>query len=41
LKSEDISSYNFKITSSNKSLEQNFAVDATTKTVDSVVVTKL
>ena len=41
LKSEDISSYNYKITSSNKSLEQNFAVDATTKTVDSVVVTKL
>ncbi len=41
LKSDDISSYNFKITSCNKSLEQNFAVDATTKTVDDVTVTKL
>jgi hypothetical protein len=41
LKSEEVSSYNFKVTSSNKSLEQNFAVDATTKTIDNVVVTKL
>jgi hypothetical protein len=41
VKSDDISSYNFKITSANKSLEQTFVVDATVKTIDSVVVTKL
>jgi hypothetical protein len=41
VKSDDISSYNFKITSTNKDLEQTFVVDATTKTVDDVVVTKL
>jgi len=41
LKSDDISSYNFKITSANKNLEQTFAVSATEKTVDNVVVTKL
>jgi uncharacterized membrane protein YkoI len=41
VKSDDISSYNFKITSSNKDLEQTFVVDATTKTVDDVTVTKL
>ncbi len=41
VKSDDISSYNFKITSANKSLEQSFVVDATIKTVDNVVVTKL
>jgi len=41
VKSDDISSYNFKITSGNKSLEQSFVVDATIKTVDNVVVTKL
>lgn len=41
LKSDDISGYNFKITSSNKSLEQNFVVNATITTVDNVVVTKL
>jgi len=41
VKSDDISSYNFKITSANKNLEQSFSVDATVKTVDNVVVTKL
>jgi hypothetical protein len=41
LKSDDISSYNFKITSANKNLEQTFVLDATVKTVDNVVVTKL
>jgi hypothetical protein len=41
LKSDDISSYNFKITSANKELEQTFVVDATVKTIDNVVVTKL
>jgi hypothetical protein len=41
LKSDDISSYTFKITSNNKNLEQTFVVDATTKTIDNVVVTKL
>ncbi len=41
VKSDDISSYNFTITSSNKSLEQTFSVNASIKTVDNVVVTKL
>jgi hypothetical protein len=41
VKSDDINSYNFKITSSNKDLEQTFVVDATIKTVDNVTVTKL
>jgi len=41
VKSDDISSYNFKITSGNKNLEQSFIVDASVKTVDNVVVTKL
>jgi hypothetical protein len=41
LKSDDISSYSFKITSANKDLEQTFVVDATVKTIDNVVVTKL
>jgi hypothetical protein len=41
VKSDDISSYNFTITSANKNLEQTFVVDATVKTVDNVVVTKL
>jgi hypothetical protein len=41
LKSIDISSYNFKITSTNKNLDQTFVVDASSKTVDTVVVTKL
>jgi len=41
LKSDDISRYNFKITSNNKDLEQSFSVNASTKVVDDVVVTKL
>jgi hypothetical protein len=41
LKSDDISRYNFKITSNNKDIEQSFSVSATTKTVDDVTVTKL
>jgi len=41
VKSDDISSYNFKITSSNKSLEQSFSVNASIATIDNVVVTKL
>ncbi len=41
VKSDDISSYNFTITSGNKSLEQTFSVNASIKTVDNVVVTKL
>jgi len=41
VKSDDISSYSFKITSSNKSLEQSFSVNASIATVDNVVVTKL
>jgi len=41
VKSDDISSYNFKISSTNKDLEQTFVVNATVKTVDNVVVTKL
>ena len=41
LKSDDISRYNFKITSNNKELEQSFSVNASTKVVDDVVVTKL
>ncbi|HWB27034.1 MAG TPA: hypothetical protein VG738_16240 [Chitinophagaceae bacterium] len=41
LKSDDISAYNFRITSSNKSLDQTFSVSATTKVVDDVTVTKL
>jgi uncharacterized membrane protein YkoI len=41
LKSDDISSYNFKISSNNKNLEQTFTVDATAKVVDNVTVTKL
>ena len=41
VKSDDISSYNFKISSANKDLEQTFVVNATVKTVDNVVVTKL
>jgi len=40
LKSDDISRYNFKITSNNKELEQSFTVNASTKIVDDVVVTK-
>jgi hypothetical protein len=41
VKSDDIASYNFKITSGNKNIEQFFSLDASTKTVDNVVVTKL
>jgi len=41
LKSDDISRYNFKITSNNKDIEQSFSVSATTKTVEDVTVTKL
>ncbi|HVX48979.1 MAG TPA: hypothetical protein VHB48_02445 [Chitinophagaceae bacterium] len=41
VKSDDISSYNFRITSANKDLEQTFSVNATTKVVDDVTVTKL
>ena len=41
VKSDDISSYNFKISSDNKNLEQTFVVSATTKVVDNVVVSKL
>ena len=41
LKSDDISSYNFKITSGNKNLEQSFVVDASPKTIENVTVTKL
>ncbi len=41
LKSDDIAGYNFKITSSNKDLEQVFAINASTKMVDDVVITKL
>lgn len=41
VKSDDISQYNFKITSANKDLEQSFTVNASTKVVDEVVVTKL
>ncbi len=41
LKSDDISRYNFKISSNNKDLEQSFSVNASTRVVDDVVVTKL
>jgi len=41
VKSDDIAAYNFKITSANKDLEQSFTVNATTKVVDDVTVTKL
>jgi len=41
VKSDDISRYNFKITSANKDLEQTFSVNASTKVVDDVVITKL
>ncbi|MBG9376204.1 hypothetical protein I5907_08155 [Panacibacter sp. DH6] len=41
LKGSDNSSYRFTIKSSNKSLENSFVVNAATKTVDDVVVTKL
>lgn len=41
LKSDEISRYNFKITSNNKDLEQVFSVNASTKVVDDVVITKL
>lgn len=40
LKSDDISRYNFKITSNNKELEQSFTVNASTRVVNDVVVTK-
>jgi hypothetical protein len=41
IKSDEISRYNFKITSTNKDLEQAFSVNASTKVVDDVVITKL
>lgn len=41
LKGGDNTSYKFTIRSANKSLENSFVVDATIKTVDDVVVTKL
>lgn len=41
LKSEDNIRYNFAIKSSNKSLEQSFAVNTTVKSVDDVTITKL
>ena len=41
LKSDDISRYNFKISSNNKDIEQSFSVSASTKVVDDVKITKL
>jgi len=41
LKGGDDTSYKFSIKSANKSLENSFVVDATIKTFDNVVVTKL
>ena len=41
LKGSESSSYKFTIKSSNKSLDNSFVVNAATKTIDDVVVTKL
>jgi len=41
LKDDDNSRYNISIRSSNKGLENNFAVSAVSKTIDDVIVTKL
>jgi hypothetical protein len=41
LKDDDNSHYNISIRSSNKDLENNFAVSAVSKTIDDVIVTKL
>lgn len=41
LKTDDNNRYNISIRSSNKNLENTFSINAVTKTVDDVVVTKL